>query len=185
MTSARLFRCSLVIAIGLSMAPLTAANPYETFSGIAICDGERIGLTLNLTRAHGLEPTEFKDPCRSGSGPCNDMYRRRFEATRFATGEAYISRLSNDGKFEATRYALNGTAADIPPKGWNRQMPMHYEYRFESTDSRGRNENISLELLRYTDIYDGEEKTSLKIGDKACEQTDMVYRRVYASDLLE
>ncbi|MEM9572570.1 MAG: hypothetical protein AAF996_13980 [Pseudomonadota bacterium] len=185
MFRARLFRCSFVIAAGLSLAPLTAADPYETFSGIAVCDGERIGLTLNLTRAHGLDPTEFNDPCRSGSGPCNDMYRRRFEATRIATGEAYISRLSSDGTFEATQYALNGTAVDIPPKGWNRQLPMHYEYRFESADSPGSAEKISLELLRYTDIYDDEEMTSLKINNKICEQTDMVHRRVYAVDLLE
>ena len=183
MIRVRLVSSALMIPGALGLAPICVADPFESFSGTAVCDGERFALTLNLSRGPGLDPAEFEDPCRSGSGPCNDMFRRRFEATRIATGEAYISRLTKDGSFMATQYTLSGTAADIPPKGWNRQFPMRYEYRLESADAPEPKDHIALELLRYKDIYDHQEKTSLKIGNTVCEQTDMIYRRLYAAEL--
>lgn len=162
------------------------AEPYETFAGSAVCDSQPVTFSILISRHGPLTTDEFDDPCRSGAGPCNDSYRWEFDNTQHASGTAYITKLSDVGAFETTSYTLKGTAADIPPPGWNRLENMRYEYMFAATEVDAPVENntgMDLAMQRYTDIYDGKEKVSLSLAGSACADMDTIYRRFYHGDL--
>ena len=130
--------------------------------------------------------TEFDDPCRSGAGRCNDSYQWEFTHTQSASGTAHLTKLSSSVGFDTINYDLQGTTADIPPPGWNRQQKMRYAYMFTAVDQDQPADDateIELALQRYTDILDGEEVVTLSIEGQTCADTDVVYRRYYRDDL--
>ena len=164
--------------LGLSCLALSAvAETHESFTGSATCDGQDITFLITLTRHGGLEAFEFHDPCRSGSGPCNDMYKTLFDLTRRATGEAYLARPSANG-LEVLAYRLAGTAVDILPDRWNRLKHAQHDYEFEGTplgQDKDAPPTIGLQLLRYTDIHDLEKKVSFRLGSQDCETHDAIW----------
>jgi hypothetical protein len=183
--AAKTARFACVWAV-FSLPGIAIAEPYETFAGSATCGGAPVTFSILVTRHGPLSLADFDDPCRSGAGRCNDAYRWEFDNTQRANGTAHITSLSELGKFETIRYDLSGTAADIPPPGWNRNQSMRYKYMFVAVDheqSAGEATEVELAMRRYIDIYDGEEKVSLSLAGAACISTDAIYRRHYPDDL--
>lgn len=162
------------------------AEPFETFSGSASCDGDPVTFSILIARHGLLSMTEFDDPCRSGSGRCNDSYQWEFDHTERANGTAHITRLSPTAEFKTISYDLQGIAADIPPPGWNRQQKMRHKYVFSAVDPDQPTDafkETELVLRRYTDIHDGTEVVFLSLAGHACADTDAIYRRYYRADL--
>ena len=171
---------SLMCFLGLSLSAL--ADPHETIAGLAHCDAVPTSFLFSITHQGKLDPATFEDPCRSGSGRCNDMFKARFEATRSVTGTAVISRLDGPAGFVSSSYTIDGHALDVPPDGWDRQEPMRYEYVFELSqqhDEGPSRAKTGVEALRYTDRIDGKRKISLQIGDTICENVDFTHQRFF------
>jgi len=162
------------------------AAPFETFSGSASCDGDAVIFSIFIVRHGPLSMTDFDDPCRSGSGRCNDSYQWEFDHSERADGTAHITRQSSSAGFETINYDLQGIAADIPPPGWNRQQKMRHRYMFSAVDQDPQTDAFTeteLVLRRYTDIHNGEEVVLLSLAGHPCADTEAIYRRVFEADL--
>ena len=93
--------CILLVSTGLVMAcasspqpkdapravaaPLDfSADPVEPFalSGVMTCEGTPYRIDLAIEDAGPRSQGEYRDPCRSGSGPCNEQYALDFANSR-------------------------------------------------------------------------------------------------------
>ncbi|MEM9495004.1 MAG: hypothetical protein AAGA09_03290 [Pseudomonadota bacterium] len=169
----------------LGLTTSVKADPHETIAGHALCGDVPTSFLFSITHQGGLDPATFKDPCRSGAGPCNDMFKARFEATRMVSGTAHISRLESANGFTSETLRIDGHALDVPPDGWNRQEPMRYEYEFglidDDQDGLGAAKTW-VKALRYTDRIDGKRKLSLQIDNAMCQNIDFTHQRILDID---
>ena len=176
----------LLGGIVTATAPIASAGPYETITGSALCQEKPTNFILAVERLARLDPSEFKDPCRSGSGPCNDMYRLQFELARYAAGKAVVMVSNAAMGFTQTDYDLNGRVFEIPPTDWDSSDANRYEYILEATprtDGASQHSDLEIRAVRYTGIYDSKPKLHLEIAGQFCEQVDFTYRRFSAPGL--
>jgi len=166
-----------IAGIYLFAAFSVSAETHEVFSGSATCTEHDLSFLITLTRHDRLDPSEFRDPCRSGSGPCNDQIRETFKLTRRVTGSATIATLNEMNEVETKHYTLNGTAVDIPPRGWNRQKNMRHDYEFEGFSDAS---YIHFKMFRYTDIRDGEKKIVMHWRGEPCDPVRIDWRALAA-----
>lgn len=174
-------RSALVLsACWLLSVQIALAGPYETLSGSAICDDKPTNFILAMDRLGPLDPEEFQDPCRSGSGPCNDMYRLQFELARYAAGKAVILTSNQSLGFTQTNYDLTGRVFEMPRTYWDRSDATRYEYIFEATPQMGEESGqsvLNIKAVRYTGLYSDDVQLHLEISAQSCAEVEFVHKR--------
>lgn len=174
-------RSALVLsACWLLSVQIALAGPYETLSGSAICDDKPTNFILAIDRLGPLDPEEFHDPCRSGSGPCNDMYRLQFELARYAEGKAVILTSSQSLGFTHTNYDLIGWVFEMPRTYWDHSDTIRYEYILEARPQMGEENGqsvLNIKAVRYTGLYSDDAQLHLEINAQSCAEVEFVHKR--------
>lgn len=168
----------------VTLSPAAAA-PHETLTGVATCGGVPTSFAFAISRLGGLDPSEFRDPCRSRSGPCNEFYKAIHDLSRVAHGIGHIAQLDETSGWVTTTYDLVGTAMDIPPADWNRLDHIQQRYDFSATvrtESEDDPTTTDVQVLRYTDLHNLTAKVAVSLGPATCEDVSHVFRRYPPDD---